>query len=185
VVRKQRGRHRHGRRYATNCRDAGSGRKQARGNMARDRLHRIQPVSVETPGSVSAFVDEVVPLLWRRGIYRQDYTTRTFRGNLISERGGYSAAAANAVATLVPCRSWRTRREQRWRATRSRRSRTRATVHPKQGAPHPTMGARGHFWSASRSGSEWKGTYRHQVSRCHFDTGPQPGKAASCVERLD
>lgn len=40
---------------------------------------------VETPGSISAVVDEVVPLLRRRGIYRQDYRTRTFRGNLLGE----------------------------------------------------------------------------------------------------
>jgi len=40
---------------------------------------------VETPGSISAFIDEVVPLLRRRGIYRQDYKATTFRGNLISD----------------------------------------------------------------------------------------------------
>jgi len=39
---------------------------------------------VETPGSVATFVEEVVPLLRRRGIYRQDYEARTFRGNLIA-----------------------------------------------------------------------------------------------------
>lgn len=40
---------------------------------------------VETPGSVAAFVDEVVPLLRRRGVYRQDYAAMTLRGNLLEQ----------------------------------------------------------------------------------------------------
>lgn len=40
---------------------------------------------VETPGSVAAFVEEVVPLLRRRGIYRRDYMATTFRGNLLED----------------------------------------------------------------------------------------------------
>ena len=32
--------------------------------------------------SVEAFVDEVVPILQRRGIYRTEYDGRTFRENL-------------------------------------------------------------------------------------------------------
>ncbi len=40
---------------------------------------------VETPGSVAAFVDEVVPILRRRGVYRQEYAATTFRGNLLGD----------------------------------------------------------------------------------------------------
>ena len=35
--------------------------------------------------ALAAFVDEVVPILRRRGIYRQDYRATTFRGNLIDD----------------------------------------------------------------------------------------------------
>jgi alkanesulfonate monooxygenase SsuD/methylene tetrahydromethanopterin reductase-like flavin-dependent oxidoreductase (luciferase family) len=37
-----------------------------------------------TPGSFYQFVKSVVPELQRRGIYRRDYTGRTFRENLRS-----------------------------------------------------------------------------------------------------
>ena len=40
---------------------------------------------VETPGSVAAFVDEVVPLLRRRGLCRQEYPGQTFRANLMGD----------------------------------------------------------------------------------------------------
>ena len=36
------------------------------------------------PSSVEAFVDEVVPILQRRGVYRTRYEGRTFRDNLLS-----------------------------------------------------------------------------------------------------
>jgi alkanesulfonate monooxygenase SsuD/methylene tetrahydromethanopterin reductase-like flavin-dependent oxidoreductase (luciferase family) len=40
-------------------------------------------VSFESlPGQLEVFVDKVVPLLQQRGIYKQDYTASTLRGNL-------------------------------------------------------------------------------------------------------
>lgn len=38
---------------------------------------------VETPGSIRAFVEEVVPILVKRGLHRTDYAATTFRGNVI------------------------------------------------------------------------------------------------------
>jgi FMN-dependent oxidoreductase (nitrilotriacetate monooxygenase family) len=40
----------------------------------------LQPATV--PGSLSAFVDHVVPLLQRRGLHRTEYTATTLRGHL-------------------------------------------------------------------------------------------------------
>lgn len=36
------------------------------------------------PDSVEDFVDHVVPILQKRGVYRKAYTSSTFRGNLLS-----------------------------------------------------------------------------------------------------
>ena len=47
--------------------------------------HGFNLSPLETPGSVAAFVDEVVPILRRRGVYRRDYRATTFRGNLLDE----------------------------------------------------------------------------------------------------
>jgi alkanesulfonate monooxygenase SsuD/methylene tetrahydromethanopterin reductase-like flavin-dependent oxidoreductase (luciferase family) len=37
-----------------------------------------------TPTTIEQFVDEVVPILQRRGVYRTEYKGRTFRENLLS-----------------------------------------------------------------------------------------------------
>ena len=36
------------------------------------------------PGTLTAFVDEVVPILQKRGIFREEYTGRTFKENLLA-----------------------------------------------------------------------------------------------------
>ena len=52
--------------------------------------HGFNISPVETPGSIVAFVDEVVPILRRRGIFRPDYRATTFRGNLIDDEPAQS-----------------------------------------------------------------------------------------------
>jgi long-chain alkane monooxygenase len=44
--------------------------------------HAFNITPTINPGSVEDFVDQVVPILQQRGIYRTEYTGRTFRENL-------------------------------------------------------------------------------------------------------
>jgi alkanesulfonate monooxygenase SsuD/methylene tetrahydromethanopterin reductase-like flavin-dependent oxidoreductase (luciferase family) len=44
--------------------------------------HAFNVTPTINPGSVETFVDEVVPILQRRGIYRTEYAGKTFRENL-------------------------------------------------------------------------------------------------------
>jgi long-chain alkane monooxygenase len=46
--------------------------------------HGFNVTPTITPSSVEEFVDEVVPLLQRRGIFRKEYTGKTFRDNLLN-----------------------------------------------------------------------------------------------------
>jgi alkanesulfonate monooxygenase SsuD/methylene tetrahydromethanopterin reductase-like flavin-dependent oxidoreductase (luciferase family) len=44
--------------------------------------HAFNVTPTINPGSVEDFVDQVVPILQKRGIYRSEYEGRTFRENL-------------------------------------------------------------------------------------------------------
>lgn len=46
--------------------------------------HGFNVTPTVTPSSVEAFVDEVVPILQKRGIYRTEYAGETFRDNLLN-----------------------------------------------------------------------------------------------------
>jgi alkanesulfonate monooxygenase SsuD/methylene tetrahydromethanopterin reductase-like flavin-dependent oxidoreductase (luciferase family) len=46
------------------------------------------------PGALDAFVDRVIPILQKRGIFRSDYESTTLRGHLGLSRPPHAAAAA-------------------------------------------------------------------------------------------
>ena len=46
------------------------------------RCHAFNLTPTINPGSVADFVDQVVPILQKRGIYRTEYEGTTFRENL-------------------------------------------------------------------------------------------------------
>jgi hypothetical protein len=45
------------------------------------------------PGALDAFVDRVIPILQKRGIFRTDYESTTLRGHLGLSRPPHAAAA--------------------------------------------------------------------------------------------
>ncbi len=47
------------------------------------RCHGFNLRPTTIPESIEEFVDHVVPLLQRRGVFRRDYAGKTFRDNIL------------------------------------------------------------------------------------------------------